>query len=246
MKKQISILLLSLSVFVLACQHNVNTSTANNLTQINTSISVDDFEKKISEDKNPQLIDVRTPGEFEQGHLKGALNYDINGSDFENQLSKLDKNKSVLVYCLSGGRSSSAADILEEKGFLEVYNLKGGIMKWTAQEKPIDNGTETAVSLGMSLGEFEKLSLQTEYVLVDFNATWCKPCIKMAPMLQAFTDKHKTNLTLVKIDADENKNLLKEKGIEAVPVLQLFKNGKLIWTHEGEIDEATLVKETKL
>ena len=162
------------------------------------------------------------------------------------QLDKLDKNKPVFVYCLSGGRSASAADFLEEKGFSQVYNMKGGIMKWSAEGKALDDGTAMVTSLGMTTGEFEKLTSASEYVLVDFNAAWCKPCIKMAPMLQGFADKHKNKLTLVKIDADENKNLLKEKGIESVPVLQLFKNGELVWKHDGEIDEASLIKETNL
>ena len=47
-------------------------------------------------------------------------------------------------------------------------------------------------------------------------------------------------------NADENKGLLKEKGIDAIPVVELYKDGKLIWKHSGEIDEATLLKETKL
>jgi thioredoxin-like negative regulator of GroEL len=68
----------------------------------------------------------------------------------------------------------------------------------------------------------------------------------MAPMLDVFMEKRKEKLVLVKIDADENKNLLRERRIESLPVLELYKDGKLIWKHEGEIDETTLINETKL
>lgn len=241
MKNILYVTALSLSVSIFSCQ---NTTT--NVGQINTTISVDEFEKKLSEDKSVQLIDVRTPEEFSQGHLKGALNYNIRSDDFEKQIATLDKNKPVLVYCLSGGRSSTAAGNLGEKGFKEIYNMKGGIMKWNAANKPIDNGTASPSSGGMGLEEFTKLTNSKELVLVDYNAKWCVPCKKMAPMLDSFSEKRKDKLVLVKIDADENKDLLKEKKIEAIPVLELYKNGKLVWKHDGEIDEATLIKETKL
>jgi thioredoxin len=218
--------------------------TGNN--SINTSISVEEFEKKITDAKTAQLIDVRTPEEFEEGHLKGAINFNINSSNFENQLSNLDKKQPIFVYCLSGGRSSSAANILSEKGFTEVYNLSGGIMKWNAANKPIDAGAPENVSQGLSLNEFIKIINTEKYVLVDYNATWCKPCKIMAPMLDKIAENNKDKLILVKIDADKNKNLLKQKGIESIPVLELYKNGLVIWKHEGEIDEATLLKETNL
>jgi thiol-disulfide isomerase/thioredoxin len=68
----------------------------------------------------------------------------------------------------------------------------------------------------------------------------------MAPMLDKIAENKKEKLIFVKIDADKNKSLLKEKGIESLPVLELYKNGIQVWKHEGEIDEATLLKETNL
>lgn len=236
----ISFLCLLTGVF--SCQNQANTS---NTKAINTSITAEEFEKKLS-DGNAQLIDVRTPEEYNQGHLKGALNYNINSSEFENQLSKLDKNKPVLVYCLSGGRSGSAAEIMADKGFIEVYNMQGGIMKWIAANKKLDEVIVSATNKGMTEADFNQLLKSDKFVLVDYNAKWCKPCLRMTPMLDVFMEKRKEKLVLVKIDADENKNLLRERRIESLPVLELYKDGKLIWKHEGEIDETTLSNETKL
>ena len=158
----------------------------------------------------------------------------------------LDKQKPVLVYCLSGGRSASAAELLSEKGFKEVYNLEGGILKWDAANKPLVQSPANQTTEGLALEDFKKMLQTHKYVLVDYNASWCKPCKVMAPMLEAFAESRSDKLVLVKIDADRNKSFLKEKGIEALPVLELYKNGKLIWSHEGEIDEAALKSETKL
>jgi rhodanese-related sulfurtransferase len=77
-----------------------------------------------------QLIDVRTPREFSNGFIEGAKNIDYNGDTFEKQMKKLDKTKPVLVYCAAGGRSENAAELLQEWGFKEVYDLEGGYNGW--------------------------------------------------------------------------------------------------------------------
>ncbi len=242
MKTLFYISLFCLSASVFSCQNQPNGTQADR--PINTTISIDDFEKKLSADEI-QLIDVRTPEEFNQGHLKGALNYNINSGEFQQQIAKLDKNKVVLVYCLSGGRSASAAELMASAGFQEIYNMQGGIMKWNAANKALISGTVNNSSESMSVEEFNGLLKSDKLVLIDYNAKWCKPCKKMAP-IKAFAEQRKDQIILIEIDADKNKDLLKQKGIESIPVLELYKDGKLVWKHDGEIDEETLIKETKL
>ena len=79
---------------------------------------------------NGQLLDVRTPGEFNAGHIKNAENIDFTGSDFREKVAKLDREKPVLIYCHSGNRSGKASLILKELGFKEVYDLQGGFSNW--------------------------------------------------------------------------------------------------------------------
>ena len=243
MKRIFRIAAVSLLISMVACQIPSGSAQGTSST-VFSEITADEFEKKITPDV--QLIDVRTPEEFSQGHLKGAINLNINSVDFKNRVSGFDKNKPVLVYCLSGGRSASASAFLVDNGFKEVYNLQGGIMKWDAAGKALETGVASSSSGGLTSDDFKKI-LQTEkYVLVDYQAKWCAPCKKMAPMLESFAETRKDKLELLKIDADINKEFLKLKGIESIPVLELYKNGKLIWSHEGELDEATLISETKL
>ncbi|MFN7120212.1 MAG: rhodanese-like domain-containing protein [Saprospiraceae bacterium] len=96
-------------------------------------LSVAEFKSKLQKDATVQLVDVRTPEEFAAGHIEGALNINYLGSDFEQQIQKLDKKRPVLLYCKSGIRSSKAAAILQKSGFSSLYNLEGGYLKWAAQ-----------------------------------------------------------------------------------------------------------------
>jgi len=96
------------------------------------------FELKMKESNQPILIDVRTPGEYSQGHLANAVLIDVNSSDFKSRVSKLDKSKPVFVYCKAGSRSSSAAGVLTDLGFKEIYDLNGGITSWQKANKPVE------------------------------------------------------------------------------------------------------------
>jgi len=83
------------------------------------------------QDSNVVVIDVRTPGEIQAGYIAGAdLFIDYNG-DFKGGIENLDKSKTYLVYCKSGGRSSGAAKAMEAAGFTTIYNLNGGISSWS-------------------------------------------------------------------------------------------------------------------
>ena len=73
------------------------------------------------------VVDVRTPEEFAAGHLDGAVNMNVEGVDFGNQILKLEKTSTVAVYCHSGRRSAIAADQLAAAGFTSIVNLEGGI-----------------------------------------------------------------------------------------------------------------------
>ena len=95
------------------------------------------FADKITQSTKVTVLDVRTPEEFIDGHLAKARNIDWNGEGFENEVVKLDKSKPVFVYCLSGGRSASAASRLRSMGFREVYELDGGIKQWRDAKLPL-------------------------------------------------------------------------------------------------------------
>jgi rhodanese-related sulfurtransferase len=90
-------------------------------------LNQNDLSNKIAED-NVVLIDVRTPGEISEGYIAGAAHFiDFYSDGFQNEIKKLDKDKTYVVYCRSGGRSGKAAKFMVENGFNTVFNLNGGI-----------------------------------------------------------------------------------------------------------------------
>ncbi len=96
------------------------------------------YEQKLNE-KEVQLIDVRTPQEYAEGHIANAKNINVKSSDFETQIETLDKEKPVMVYCLGGVRSANAANVLKQKGFKNIIDLQGGISNWQNAGKPVSN-----------------------------------------------------------------------------------------------------------
>lgn len=242
MKNALKMVVFATLVALAGCQGSSNAQSGT----VKETIPVDQFEKKLAETPNAQLIDVRTADEFSEGHLKNAVNMNVNREDYKQQFGTLDKNRPVFVYCLSGGRSSNAAKIMQQMGFKEIYNMDGGILKWDKAGKYIEHGNAPPRSSGMTLADFNKLVAQKNYVLVDYNASWCAPCKKMAPILESVANKKKNKMALVKINADDNKDLMKQKGIDAIPYLELYLDGKLVWKHDGFIDEEQLLKETNL
>lgn len=80
--------------------------------------------------KNFPIIDVRTPAEFWEGHIDNAINIDFKSNSFINEISKLDKSKTYLIYCRSGNRSSKAATIMDSLGFKKTIDLEGGFLRW--------------------------------------------------------------------------------------------------------------------
>jgi thioredoxin 1 len=235
MTKYLSIILVSFAFIFISCTNGQPSPS-------NSSVSAVEFSKKITELPGAPIIDVRTPGEFSQGHLKNAVNYDISTGDFENKIASFDKLKPVLVYCMSGSRSTYAVSYMKSNGFKEVYELNGGMMKWRAANLP-ETTDRTVASTGISKQQFYNMLVTDKLVLVDYYADWCAPCKKMKPYLDEISKDMADKVVVVRINADESRELCKEMKIDAIPVLQIYKNKTLIWTNTGFIEKAEVIKQ---
>ncbi len=80
------------------------------------------------------LLDVRTPKEQMDGMIEGAQGIDVKAADFVERINQLDKDKTYLVYCKAGSRSTRACNTMAENGFKKMYNLEGGYLGWIAEE----------------------------------------------------------------------------------------------------------------
>lgn len=97
-----------------------------NKTEINS------LDVKTLVNKNPKIIilDVRTANEFNQGHIKGAINIDIRQPDFYTQINKLNKNAYYIVHCRTNHRSTTAVNYMTGNGFKNIYQMMDGFNGW--------------------------------------------------------------------------------------------------------------------
>ena len=198
------------------------------------AINPDAFLKAMSAG-NIQVLDVRTADEYKSGHINNALQANwLDKNEFNDRTSHLDKNKTVYIYCLSGGRSGAAAEVLRTKGY-NVINLEGGINAWKRESKPLVGVDPNAKQTSMA--SYEGQVKSTNIVLVDFGAEWCPPCKKMEPVLDAFMKQNNQKLTLVKMDGGLETTLMKSLKVEALPTFILYKNGKEVKRKQGLVTQ---------
>ena len=111
------------------------------LTSLNAAdpadVTVDKAAEMLAEDGKVTVLDIRTPEEYADGHLKDAVNVNFNGGDFEAQIAKLDPSKPYLVHCAAGGRSGKSMELFKKLKFTKIYHLADGYNGWADAGKPV-------------------------------------------------------------------------------------------------------------
>lgn len=186
---------------------------------------------------NALILDVRTPGEYSRGHIKGSTLIDISNKDFVSRLNLLQKDKPILIYCLTGSRSHAAASYMARTGFKAVYNLQQGIIDWNRQGFPLEQSNQVIASKSTVFSEqtFNKLLTDNKLVLVDFHAVWCAPCKAMSPVIDKISADFKGKAKVEKVDVEQNKLIATAHQVQSIPGFVLFKAGKKVWSHTGVI-----------
>ena len=221
MKCKLCTSLFLMASFLMSCAQ-----TSNNTAQV---LSAAAFKEAITA-KNIQVLDVRTATEFNGGHIKHALQANwLDPKEFADRTQHLDKNLSVYVYCQAGGRSASAQEALEAKGY-KVINLEGGMSNWKMNGFPLDGAGNKAQ---MRVEDFDKTIATNKIVLVDIGADWCPPCRKMLPVLESLKQKPAAPFYFLAVDGGEDIEVMKSLKSEGLPTFILFKNGKETWRHQG-------------
>ncbi|HUV81868.1 MAG TPA: rhodanese-like domain-containing protein [archaeon] len=132
MKKYLIIILVLLSTLALGCLTNAPEEGGESIKYIDIPVS----EAKIKVDSGEYFIlDVRTREEYDAGHIANAIL--IPSTDISGRLDEVPKDMPILVYCRSGSRSAIASQELVDNGYLEVYNMEGGINEWQNAGYPV-------------------------------------------------------------------------------------------------------------
>lgn len=204
-------------------------------------VKIADFEAQLKATSNPQILDVRTTSEFGGGHLPNAKNINVKEPDFEQKITVLDKTQPVFVYCLSGGRSKIAHELLAKNGFTNIVEMEGGYLKWSSENKQVEGVVKSTILDGkITKEELLKNIKENKLVLLDFYATWCGPCKLMDPKVKRLVEKYGDKVKVIKVDTDKNKTVAIQQQVSELPTFIFYKNGKEFWRGEGEQDEEWL------
>ena len=145
-KKNLLNLIILLIFFTIMGFHGCKSQEEVDKQNIADDISVFQAFELIQNNKDNEnfiILDVRTPQEYQEGHLEDAINIDYYSENFQDRLSELDKNKIFLVYCQSGNRSANAVTIMINLGFVELYNMLGGIAAWISAGYSVINSSSS-------------------------------------------------------------------------------------------------------
>ena len=133
LNRKLASLALVVLLLVTACSSGSDTATIDLVSPAEAAQVIEDDPAGLV------VLDIRTPEEFNEVRLAGAVNVDYYDADFADQLDALDKNDPYVMYCRSGNRSSDAIKTMKELGFVEVYEIDGGIVNWYDSGYPVDS-----------------------------------------------------------------------------------------------------------
>ncbi|PVX45161.1 rhodanese-related sulfurtransferase [Flavobacterium sp. 103] len=194
------------------------------------TLPLDAFYTKIKSQKSPQIIDARSPEEFELNHIEGSVNFNLQTENYAKYVAQLDNSRPVFIYSIGAGRSNALAKELLKNGFSDVHDLEGGIAAWIGGGKPF----YTNLKSKLSLAEYKKIIADNNAVLVDIGSRYCGACKKVKPVLETIRAQYGTNLKIIEIDLEESPQVIADlKTVNVFPTLILYQNGKIVFKKDG-------------
>ena len=125
----------NLAILLLLLIATITTVSAQNSTK--TDIISTEVSALLKQNKSLVILDVRTAEEYNEGHIKGAINIDVRQPDFATKVEKLNKNAKYLVHCRTSHRSTMAVNQMMQAGFKNIYQMMDGFAGWSANGLPI-------------------------------------------------------------------------------------------------------------
>lgn len=129
----LSVLIFSMLVWGCGAQQSQANDKSNVVIDVNSNTA-----EELIQENNLIIIDVRTPQEFNIGHIKDAKNINISDKNFRSRIENLDKNATYFVYCRTGNRSRHAVNMMEKMDFKTIYHLEHGITEWMREGNPVE------------------------------------------------------------------------------------------------------------
>lgn len=170
--------------------------------------------RDLIESESPVILDVRTPEEYMEGHIPGALLFPV--QELDDAMINLPKGEEILVYCRSGYRSARASGVLVERGYERVYNMEGGILAWcdagfllvriwSEPELGLDEGNLAPdfTVTGTGGNQFVLRDHSEDIVIIDLMTAWCEYCVEEIHVLKDIRASY-PDVVIVSIGFDED------------------------------------------
>jgi thioredoxin 1 len=158
--------------------------------------------------KGAQVVDVRTPGEFELTHVPGAINVPVD--QVQSTAASWDRNATFVVYCQTGSRSAEAVKVMESMGFTHLLHFDQGMNAWTG---PTDKGGQSTSG--------GTVPVSGKPVLVEFYTQVCPSCTKMKPVVDALEKQYGDAIEFRRLLSDGSDpaavTLAEKLGVQYVP-----------------------------
>lgn len=203
-------------------------------------LDITTFAQLIQQQKQVQIIDARSADEFRINHLKGAIQVNVGDEKaLQELIGRLDPKVYTFTYSIGAGRSVSLAKKLKDRGFQHVYFMPGGIGKWVGAGYPLESSIDPAKSL--TLEGYQKQVASQHLTFVDISSKHCGGCKALHPILDNL-EKQYPSVQVLRYELDENLKLVKDLKVKLLPTLLFYKDGQLVWTHDGIESEDNLQK----
>ena len=219
--------LLTLVLLLAACKNN--TAGKLNLEAFN----------QIASNNNAQIIDLRPHAEFDSGHIVNAASFVPNSPELDAYIDMLYKDVPVCVIGGSAEDNTKLIEKLKSKGFKNINELNGGMPAWINAKLPVQKTLPKKIYPNDTIS-FDDAINGDKLVMVDFNATWCKPCKMMQPSIDRVHDERSSEVIVYSIDVDKFPQYNEKYQIKGIPLVMLFKNGKTLHRSEGYLDESKI------
>jgi len=137
MKKKLATYALLIFIILLGfVLHSLSAETGNSIIAVSAKEAADLIDKH-NGDTDFVILDIRTPGEYQNGHIENSIMIDFYSKTFAEEVNRLDKGKTYLLHCRSGNRSTRSMELFKKLKFQKIYHLSPGINGWKSEGLPV-------------------------------------------------------------------------------------------------------------
>lgn len=203
------------------------------------AVAVDDLEQAMRPYANLQVVDLRSPEDYLESHLPGAINIDRNSPTFEKELAGLNPGRPVYFYCANGMTSAEVIKNLPKSSYVKIYDVTGGFAAWSGAGKKLSRVDRVSRPEPVTRSEYDALVKKNDYILLQFSPSSVDPEVlkKLDSMMESIVKKKSGEIAFRKYNYRDQVSLARDLKVNNLPTLILYRQGTEVWRYEGMPDK---------